>query len=107
MFDNVGSTTNPFRYCWNNFMDNNSKTERGVEHMQADLCELFASYWHNGFLKDCTMTLITTIADPTRREEYWKKVLKTVKPYLCLEVLYFCPSFIHFSEGRVLVTLSV
>ena len=47
-------------------MDNNSKTERGVEHMQTDLFEHFASYWHNGFLKDCTMTLITTITDPTR-----------------------------------------
>ena len=79
----VGSTTDPFRYRWNNYKDNNRKAERGVEHMQADLFEHFASNGHNGFLEDCTITLIdkTDGADPTRREEYWRRVLKTVSPY--------------------------
>ena len=51
--------------------------------MQADLFEHFASNGHNGFLEDCTITLIdkTDGADPTRREEYWRRVLKTVSPY--------------------------
>ena len=51
--------------------------------MQADLFEHFASNGHNGFLEDCTITLIdkTADADPTRREEYWRRVLKTVPPY--------------------------
>ena len=45
--------------------------------MQADLFEHFASNGHNGFLEDCTITLIdkTAGADPTRREEYWRRVL--------------------------------
>ena len=39
----VGSTTDPFRYRWNNYKDNNRKAGRGVEHMLADLFEHFAS----------------------------------------------------------------
>ena len=48
--------------------------------MQVDVLEHFPSYEHNGFTEDCTITLIdkTDGADPTRREEYWRKVLKTV-----------------------------
>ena len=53
-----GSTTNPFRYCWNNYKDNNRKAERGLEHMQADLFEHFASNGHNSFLEDYTITLL-------------------------------------------------
>ena len=79
----VGSTTDPFRYCWNKYKENNRKAERGVEHMQAYLFEHFASYGHNDFLEDCTITLSdkTDGADPTRREEYLRRVLKTVSPY--------------------------
>ena len=79
----VGSTTNPFHYRWNNYKDSNRKAERGVAHMQADLFEHFASHGHSGFLEDCTITLIdkTDGVDPTRREEYWRRVLKTVSPY--------------------------
>ena len=41
--------------------------------MQADLFQHFAFHGHNGFLEDCTITLIGKIdgADPARREEYW------------------------------------
>ena len=51
--------------------------------MQADLFEDFASNRHNGFLEDCTITLFykTDGAVPTRREEYWRRVLKTMSPY--------------------------
>ena len=82
-FQYVDSTTDPFRYRWNNYKDNNRKAERGVEHMQADLLKHVASHGHSGFLEDCTITLIdkTDGADPTRREEYWRRVLKTVSPY--------------------------
>ena len=40
--------------------------------MQADLFKHFASYWHNVFLENCTITLTdkTDGAYPTRREEY-------------------------------------
>ena len=51
--------------------------------MQADLFKHFASHGHSGFLEDCTITLIdkTDDADPTRREEYWRRILKTVSRY--------------------------
>ena len=51
--------------------------------MRADLFEHFASHGHSGFLKDCTMTFTdkTDGADLTRREEYWRRILKTVSPY--------------------------
>ena len=79
-----------------------------VKHMQEDLFEHFASNGHNGFLEDCTVTLIekTNGADPTRREEYWRRVLKIVSPYgyFSLEVPYPCPAFIHFSEARVFLS---
>ena len=79
----VGSTTDPFRYRWNNYKDNNRKAERGVEDMQSNLFEHFACNGHTGFLEDCAITLIdkTDDADPTRREEHWRRVLKTVSPY--------------------------
>ena len=67
----VGSTTDPFRYRWNNYKDNNRKAERGVEHMSADLFKHFASHEHNVFLKDSSITLPdkTDGTDPTRREK--------------------------------------
>ena len=79
----VESATDSFPYCWNNYKDNNIKAERGVEHMQADLFLHFASHGHNNFLEDCTIIVIdkTDGADPTRREAYWRSVLKTVSPY--------------------------
>ena len=45
--------------------------------------EHFSSNDHNGFLEDFSITLIdkTDGSDPTRREEYWRRVLKTVTPY--------------------------
>ena len=48
--------------------------------MQTDLFERFASHGHNGFFEDCTITLInkTDGTDSTRREEYWRRVLKLV-----------------------------
>ena len=37
----------------------------------------------NDLLEDCNITLIdkTDGSDPIRREEYWRRVLKTVTPY--------------------------
>ena len=51
--------------------------------MQTDIFEHFSSHEHNGFLEDCTITSIDKIygADPNRREEYWRRVLKTVSHY--------------------------
>ena len=51
--------------------------------MQADLFEHSASNGHNGFLEDCIITLIdkTDDVDPTRREKYWRRLMKTAPPY--------------------------
>ena len=78
-----GSSTDPFRYPWNNYKDNNRKAKIGVEHIQVDLFEHFAFHGHNGFLEDCTITSTDKAdgADPTRREEYWRMVLKAVSTY--------------------------
>ena len=50
--------------------------------MQPELFEHFHSEEYNGFLQDCSITLIekTDGSDATRREEYWRVVLKTVAP---------------------------
>ena len=46
--------------------------------MQPELFENFATDNHYCFLNDCSITLIDKIngSDPTRRDEYWRKVLK-------------------------------
>ena len=51
--------------------------------MQPKLFDHFAVDSHNCFLADCSIALIgkTDGSDPMRREEYWRKVLKTVAPY--------------------------
>ena len=79
----VGSTTDKFRLRWNNYKENDRKALRGEEHMQPELFEHFAADNHNCFLTDCSITLIgkTDGSDPTRREEYWRKLLKTLAPY--------------------------
>ena len=79
----VGSTTDKFRFRWNNYKENDRKALRGEEHMQPELFEHFAADNHGCFLTDCSITLIdkTDGSDPTRREEYWRKVLKTVAQY--------------------------
>ena len=79
----VGSTTDKFRLRWNNYKENNRKAKRGEENMQPLAFEHFSSNDHNGFLEDCSITLIdkTDGSDPTRREEYWRRVLETVTPY--------------------------
>ena len=51
--------------------------------MQPLLFEHFSSNGHNDFLEASSITLIdkTDGSDSTRREEYWRRVLKTVTPY--------------------------
>ena len=79
----VGSTNDKFRLRWNDYKENNRKAKRGEEHMQPFVFEHFSLNDHNGFLEDCSITLIDKRdgSDPTRREEYWRRVLNTVTPY--------------------------
>ena len=79
----VGSTTDKFRVRWNSYKENNRKAKIREEHMQPLVSEHFSSNDHNGFLEDCNITIIdkTDGTVPTRRDEYWRRVLKTVIPY--------------------------
>ena len=43
----VGSSTDPFRYRWNNYRDSNRKAETVIENMQAYLFENLSSHGHN------------------------------------------------------------
>ena len=67
----VGSTTDKFRFRWNNYKENDRKALRGEEHMQPELFEHFAADNHSCFLTDCSITLIdkTDGSDPRRKEE--------------------------------------
>ena len=71
----VGFTTDKFRFCWNNYKENDRKALRGEEHMQPELFEHFAADNHGCFLTDCSITLIdkTDGSDHTRREEYGER----------------------------------
>ena len=79
----VGSTTDKFCLHWINYKENDRKALRGEGHMQPELFEHFATDNRNCFLTDCSITLIdkTDGSHPMRREEYWRKVLKTLAPY--------------------------
>ena len=50
--------------------------------MQPLVFEHFSSNDYYGFLEDCSITLFdkTDGFDPTRREEYWRRVLNSVTP---------------------------
>ena len=69
--------------------------------------EHFAAEKPNSFLNDCSITLTDKkdSSDPTRREEYWRKVLKT---FSSLRMKYFrlmvtSARFYTFFQGRSLV----
>ena len=51
--------------------------------MQPLVFEHISSNDQNGFLENCSITLIdkTDGSDLIRGEEYWRRVMKTVTPY--------------------------
>ena len=53
------------------------------EHMWPPVFDNFFSNDHNGFLEDCGIIITDKIDEshPATREEYWRRVLKTVTPY--------------------------
>ena len=75
----VGSTTDCFRYRWNNYKCNDRKYARGDACSQEHLFEHFNSEEHNGFLHDASVTLIdkTDGKNPAKREH----TLKTLAPH--------------------------
>ena len=79
----VGFATDKFRLRLINYKENYRKTLGAEKHLQPELFDSFAADNHSCFLTDCSITLIdkTDGSNPTIREEYWRKVLKTVTPY--------------------------
>ena len=57
--------------------------QRGEECKQKYLHEHFFQDDHHGFLNDAQATLIdkTQASDPTKREYFWMRTLKTYYPY--------------------------
>ena len=76
-------TTDDFRYRWNNYKSNSRKFDRKKSCMHEHLYRHFNSWGHRGFLNDASVTLIdkTDRSGPKKREDYWKKTLKTIVPY--------------------------
>ena len=54
----IGSTTDFFRYRWNNYKCNDKKHARGEACLQEDIFEYSDSEGHNGFLRVVSVTLI-------------------------------------------------
>ena len=78
----LGSTNDKFCFPSNNYKENDKKALRGEEHAPPEVFEHFAADNDNCFLNDCSIELIdkTHGSNPTRREWYWRKLLKTVAP---------------------------
>ena len=76
----VGSTTDCFRYRWNNYKFNDRKNTRGEACSQEHLFEHLNSKGHNDFLHDVSVTVInkTDEKNPIKREHYWRHALKTL-----------------------------
>ena len=79
----VGQTIDDFRFRWNNYKDNNRKYQRSETCMQEHLFRHFWSTGYNGYLTDILITLIgkTDPSDPLKREDYWRRTLKTMTPF--------------------------
>ena len=79
----IGSTTERFRFQWNNYKSFQRKADKGEDCMQRYLHEYFLSESQNGLINDVEIVFIdkTDPSDPGRREEFCKAKLKTLAPY--------------------------
>ena len=68
---------------WNNYKSKNKSFKRGEKCIQEYLYNYFESEGHIEFLDDVSITLIdkTDGFNPTKRENYWMRTLKTYAPY--------------------------
>ena len=78
-----GETTGSFRYRWNNYKDNDRNHSRKESCIREHLFKHFNSMGHNGFLNNVTITLIdkSDSKNPKKREDYWRRTLKTYSPF--------------------------
>ena len=78
----VGSTVDRFRLRWNNYRYSQRIASEGATLKQNYFHQHFLSEKHHGLLHDCEIRLIdkTDPSDPTRRELFWMRKLKTLAP---------------------------
>ena len=78
----VGSTVDRFRLRWNNYKSCQRDAASGGSPNQNYFHQHFLSEGHNGLEQDCEIIFIdkTDPSDPTRREYFWMRVLKTIAP---------------------------
>ena len=77
-------TTDHFRSRWNNYKSDVKKAESGdLENVKQNFLQsYFLQRDHQGFLNDVKVRLIdkTQASDPTKREFYWMRTLRTLYP---------------------------
>ena len=78
----VESTTDNFRYRWNNYKNCQCNAERWEDHMQRYLHEHFLRKDRHCLLNNVEITLIDKIdqSDTRRWEEFWRTKLRTLAP---------------------------
>ena len=78
-----GETNEEFRFRWNNYKCNDRKYTRNEDCFQEHLFRHFHSGEHTGFLENVKITLIdkTDGQNPKKREDYWRRTLKTYAPF--------------------------
>ena len=74
-----GQTTDNFLGRWNNYKSKSKSFKRGEKCIQEQLYKHFEKEGHTEFLMDVLITLIdkTDGSNPTKRENYWMRTLKT------------------------------
>ena len=79
----TGQTSDNFRGRWNNYKSKSKSFKRGEKCIQEHLYKHFESEGHTEFLDDVPITLIdkTDGSNPTKRENYWMRTLKTYASY--------------------------
>ena len=79
----VSFTFDRFRLRWNNYKSCQKNAADGGTPNQHYLHQHFLSDDHKGLMNDCESIFIdkTDSSDPTRREFFWMRVLKTIAPW--------------------------
>ena len=79
----TSQTTDHFLSIWNNYNSKSRSFDRGEQYMEEYLHKHFESQHHSHFRDDVFVILIgkTDGSNPTKRETYWIRTLKTIAPY--------------------------
>ena len=78
----TSQTTDNFIGRYNSYKSKSKNFKRGEKCIQEHLYKHFESEGHTEFLDDVSITLTDTTdgSNPTKRENYWMRTLKTYAP---------------------------